>query len=42
MSETTLTLLIVIAAFACAFGLCEWITRRMSGRNRDDGNSSRS
>jgi hypothetical protein len=36
MSWFSLTVLILIVAFACAYGLCEWLARRWFGRGDDD------
>ena len=36
MSWFSITLIIVVASFACAYGLCEWILlRRRNAQERD-------
>jgi hypothetical protein len=40
MSTPTIVVLIVLVAFACALGLCEWVARRMhetAERDREQG-----
>jgi uncharacterized membrane protein len=40
MSWPLLTALILIVAFACAFGVCEWFAGRRADRRRDDDHSA--
>jgi len=36
MSWLPLATIIMLAGFACAFVLCEWIVRRLDTRDRDN------
>ena len=35
MSWITITLIVVLAAFGCTYGLCEWLIRRARVDNDD-------
>ena len=38
MSWVALTIIVVLAAFGCTYGLCEWLIRR--ARRKDDDPSA--